>query len=153
MEYPSKNKRIYCWSKVLRCLPNRKNTHNASRTKRVSKCQIRNIEHLSTQGKVQFSKFVIKPPTHPLKMDDVGASNGFFKIRVGKFEKLRQNQQLKYDAMFVYLCWTQSVTCKNMRETLWNSQKIQTKKLWLMIGENPWNQWYRSNGQWYLKEK
>ena len=142
MEYPSENGSIYSWSKILWCLPNGKNIHNASRTKRVSQCQNRNIEHMPPQGKVHFSKFVIKPPTHPLTMDDVGASNGF-KKRVGKFKKLRQNQQLKYDAMFVYLCWTQSVTCKNMRETLWNSQKIQTKKLWLMIGENPWNQWYR----------
>lgn len=48
MEYPSKNKSIYCWSKVLWCLPDRKNTHNASRTKRVSKCQNRNIGQLLT---------------------------------------------------------------------------------------------------------
>ena len=38
--------------------------------------------------------------------------------RVGKFEKLRQNQQLKDDAMFVYLCWTQSVASCDMKETL-----------------------------------
>ena len=58
----------------------------------------------------------------------------FFKIRVGKFKKLRQNQQLKDDAMFVYLCWTQSVASFNMRETLWNYQKIQTKNFdWWLV--------------------
>ena len=151
MEYLSKTKRIYCWSKVLRCLPDQKNTHNASRTKRVSKCQNGNIEHLLPQGKVHFSKFVIKPPTHPLTMDDVGASNGFFLKKGGEIWKLapKINSWRMMQCLFVYVGLNNNV---NWRETSWNSQRIHTKTLT--------EDWWKSMksmiskyGLWSVKEK
>ena len=141
--------KIYSWSKILWCLPNGKNIHNASRTKTVSQCQNRNIEHMPPQGKVHFSKFVIKPPTHPLTMDDVGASNGFFK-KGGEIWKLapKINSWRMMQCLFVYVGLNNDV---KRRETLWNSQKSIPKTLT--------EDWWKSMksmiskyGLWFLEE-
>ena len=128
MEHPSENGGIYRWSEILRCLLDGKNTHIASWTNTVSQRKIGNIEHLSPQSKVYISKTITKSPTHPLTMDGVGASKGFFKRDLGNLKfgaKFNSCEWWRNVCLFM-LDWTRWLN--NMSETFWNLPRSKQKE-------------------------